>query len=238
NERATSTQLGGLTLPELKAFLDRGSPVDRDAKVAADAWQLANEKKWEAVTSLATAEAPRMKRGEMRARVILAGMWGANERKDERALKTLEPLAAHAALEDAILRDHRFQIYQQLMVAADARGDKATVRQWGDRWLHEIDLTTPKDDDERSALDIARRDAADLMNDPQRVIPALAASERAMPSNYNASLRLAEMYLDARMYRDAVAAADRGLARTPGPKARGWLLRVRGDALKAMDRVQ
>ncbi|HEY6844057.1 MAG TPA: hypothetical protein VI391_07810 [Thermoanaerobaculia bacterium] len=237
SDRATSTQLGGLTLPELRAFLDRGAS-DREGKIAADAWRLANDKKWDAVAKLAVAEAPHMKGGEMRARVLLAGLWGANELKDERALRVLEPLAAQAAVEDAILRDHRFQLYQQLMIAADARGDKAALQKWGDRWLHEIDLTVPKDDDERSALDIARTDAADLLHQPHRVIPALAASERAMPSNYNASLRLAQMYLDARMYAESIAACNRGLARTPGPKARDWLLRVRGDALKALDRVQ
>jgi hypothetical protein len=57
--------------------------------------------------------------------------------------------------------------------------------------LAEVDATPPRGDDERSALDIARVDAARVMNTPLRVLPALVASEKAMPNNFNASLRVA-----------------------------------------------
>jgi hypothetical protein len=54
-------------------------------------------------------------------------------------------------------------------------------------------------------LDIARVDAAQLMGNPLRVLPALLASAKAMPNNYNASLRQAQMQLSAGRYDDASA---------------------------------
>jgi len=235
DDRTIAKQLGGLTLAELESFLDRGAAQDREGRLASLAWELANQGKWKELAGMVTAEAPPMRRGEMFARVVLAGLWAANAGNTEpwaqSALKTLEPLAAEAASLPGTLRDHRFQLYQQLMVAAGSRSDRATVKRWGDRWLRELDATKPRDDDERSALDIARTDAASLMNDPARVIPALILSQRAMPSNYNASLRLAQMEVDAKRYDDAVADCDRGLAHVTGPIARSWLLRIKADAL-------
>ena len=107
------------------------------------------------------------------------------------------------------------------------------MTQWGDRWLAMIASTKPANDDERSALDIARVDAASEMEQPARVIPALIASERAMPSNYNASLRLAQMLVAAKRYDEGLAACDRGLAHVSGPIGRSWLLRTKAQAFVA-----
>jgi hypothetical protein len=147
------------------------------------------------------------------------------------ALQRIQPLAAEAIALPATVRDHRYQIYQQLMSAAKARADEITVKKWGDLWLKELDSTTPTNDDERSALDIARVDAASLLGDPLRVLPALIASAQAMPTNYNASLRLAQMEIEARQYDEAIASCNRGLAHVTGPIGRTWLLQIKADAL-------
>jgi len=149
----------------------------------------------------------------------------------ETARETLEPLLIEALTLPTASRDNRFQMYQQLMYSAKIRGDSASVTRWGRQWLDEIDATTPADDDERSALDIARVDAANIMGQPALVIPALIASERAMPTNYNASLRLAEMEAEAKRYDDALEACERGLANVTGPAARSWILQIKADAL-------
>jgi predicted Zn-dependent protease len=94
-----------------------------------------------------------------------------------------------------------------------------------------LDSTKPINDDERSALDIARVDAAKLMGEPARVLPALIASEKAMPGNYNASPRLAQMELAANRYDEAIAACDRGIPHVTGPVGRVWLMQVKADAL-------
>jgi predicted Zn-dependent protease len=117
------------------------------------------------------------------------------------------------------------------MHAAQQRDDAAALARWGGRWLDEIERTTPAGDDERSALDIARVDAVQLLGTPARAIPALVESERAMPGNYNASLRLAQVATAARRYDDALAACGRGLEHVTGPIARSWLLQTKAEAL-------
>ncbi|HSP17205.1 MAG TPA: hypothetical protein VLV78_20850 [Thermoanaerobaculia bacterium] len=233
NERALARQSGGLTVPELVVFLDGHSGAS-----GPDAWTLMAAGDWAASAAAAAAEAPHMPRNSAFARVVLAGLMSANQGGTaawaERARQVLEPLAAEAVTLPSILRDHRFQIYQTLMDSANARGDRATVMRWGDRWLHEIDATAPASDDERSALDIARVDAAGILGDPARVLPALIASERVMPANYNASLRVAQMEIEAKRYDDAIAACDRGLAHVTGPLGRSWLLRTKAEALMGM----
>jgi tetratricopeptide (TPR) repeat protein len=281
DERATATHLGGMTLPELNQFLDRGergyrtrsqSPSDvalargdallgrgRFAEAATayrEAFRLApsdwSERRravgsltwalWvggeaQACAESAALEAPGMPRDAGFASVVLAGFASTNQGGDApwavTARKVLEPLAAEAVAVSSALRDHRFQLYQQLMHAAFARGDTVTVVRWGDRWLDEIESSTPSSENERTALDIARVDAAWAVDEPSRVIPALTASERAMPTNYNASLRLAQMQSAAKRYDEALASCDRGLAHVTGPIGRTWLLETKADALTA-----
>ena len=277
DEHATATQLGGMTLPELTRFLERGergvlaktaTPGDTalaqgDAALArgqqAEAvaayrealrlggadwpgrgralgsltWTLMLSGQSQAAAETAAAEAPQLARDQEFSRVVLAGLMslqGQSGPWTSNARSTLEPLAAEAIAIPATLRDHRFQLYQQLMSDAQSRGDKATVERWGALWLKELDATTPANEDERSALDIARVDAASLLDDPKRVLPALEASAQAMPDNYNAFLRLAQMEDAAKQYDQALAACDRGLEHVTGPMGRSWLLQTKADA--------
>jgi predicted negative regulator of RcsB-dependent stress response len=273
DERATAAQLGGLTLPELTRFLERGeqgvmakattpaaaalargdaflgrgqrpeaiaafrdalrlgskSWPERDRAVASLTWSLQSNGEREQCAQTAVTEAPHMARGEVFSRVVLAGIACADASSP--AQKVLESLAAEAIALPSTLRDHRFQLYQQLMVVALRRDDHATAKRWGDRWLAELDATKPANDDERSALDVARVDAASILDEPARVIPALTASERTMPNNYNASLRLAQIETEAKHYDEAVAACDRGLTHVTGPLGRSWLLQTKAEAL-------
>jgi len=190
---------------------------------------------WKACGELAVGEAPHISRDAMFGRVVLNGLdcvdQGGSETWAVAARKSLDPFAAEAIALPATVRDHRFELYRELMGEAKSRGDQATVQKWGNDWLAELDSTKAVNDDERSALDIARVDAARLMGDPSRVLPALIASEKAMPGNYNASLRLAQMEVEARRYDDAIAACDRGLPHATGPMGRAWLMQVKADAL-------
>lgn len=207
---------------------------EHDQALASLALSLMTARESEACADLAVAEAPAMQRGPAFASVVRsgfasAGMGGAAPWAAA-ARKVLEPLAAEAVALPSTMRDDRFQLYQNLMSAAQTRGDKAAVGRWGRQWLSEIDATKPADDDERSALDIARVDAASEMEAPDRVLAALVASEKAMPKNYNASLRLAQVEVDAKRYNDALAACDRGLLSVTGPIGRTWLLETKADA--------
>lgn len=198
-------------------------------------WALMADRESQACAETAAAEAPSLSRDQTFARVVLAGFSCANQGGTaswaETARKTLEPLAVEAVALPSVARDDHFQLYQQLMHAADARRDSVTVAQWGGRWLDEIDTTIPTNDDERTALDIARVDAVSILGTPERALAALAASERAMPNSYNASLRLAQLEIGAGHYDDGLAACERGLAHAGGPIARTWLLQTKAEAL-------
>jgi tetratricopeptide (TPR) repeat protein len=210
---------------------------ERPRAVSALAWALWLHGDCRACAETATAEASTMPRGPEFARLVLAGLSSATQGGDapwaQAARTALEKLGAEAVALPTALRDHRFQLYQHLMMAAKMRGDTVTAARWSHGWLDEIDAISPKDDDERSALDIARVDAASDTEGYERVIPALTASEKAMPGNYNASLRLAQMQIAAKRYDEALAACDRGLAYVTGPVGRTWLLRTEADALIA-----
>jgi tetratricopeptide (TPR) repeat protein len=148
------------------------------------------------------------------------------------ARAALERPAAEATTIPGALRDDRFQLYQQLMVAAQLRGADDDNARWGTRWLQEIDGVSPRSDDERSGLDVARVDAVLLLGEPERALAALEASERAMPRNYTASARLARVAESARRYDEALAACDRGLSHVDGPIGRTGLLLTKASALK------
>ncbi len=279
DETAAATHVGGMTLPELYRFLDRGErgvrqrpqrapdaalargdallgrgrPADaaaayrealrlaapgspeRARALSALASALLTGRDWQACAETAAAEAPGMARDPAFASVVRTGLSCAGQGGAapwaEATWKALVPLAEEAVALPAALRDDRFQIYQQLMDSAKERGDSATLTRWGARWLEEIEAATPASDDERTALDVARVDAVSLLGTPERALTALAASERAMPTNYNASLRLAQTAAAAGRYDDALAACDRGLVHATGPIGRTWLLETKAEAL-------
>jgi len=209
--------------------------AQRDEAIGSLTWALKSNQQWQECAATAVGEAPHMERGASFGKLVLAGIMcvyqGGSDEWTKSVREILEPLAEEAVVLPAIARDHRFELYQNLMMLADTRNDKKRVAILGDRWLGELDATKPKNDDERSALDIARVDVESILGDPGRVLPALAESERAMPTNFNASLRLAQMEILAKQLDDAIGACNRGLAHTTGPLGRSWLLQIQADAL-------
>lgn len=198
-------------------------------------WTLMLNSQWQLCAETAATQAPQLARSPIFGRVVLAGLMCVNQDVSaswaQASEKILKPLAAEAITLPVTVRDHQFQLYQNLMYSAEKHHDAEAVKMWGDRWLKEIDAAKPASEDEQSALDIARVDAASIMGDPFRVLPALIASEKAMPTNYNASLRLAQMESAAKHYDEAIAACNRGLDHVTGPLGRSWLLQIKADAL-------
>jgi predicted negative regulator of RcsB-dependent stress response len=208
---------------------------ERPRAIGGLTWAMWSNREAQACAETAMVEAPNLPPGEPFARVILAGFAcayaGPTGAWTERARQTLEPLAEQALAQPGLLRDHRFQLYQHLMQAANSQGDSVTVERWSHRFLDEIEAVTPANENERSALDIARVDAAVDSADLARILPALEASERAMPTSYNASLRLAETLVALRQFDAARKACDRGLVHVTGPLGKSWLLSTKSDAL-------
>ena len=213
----------------------QGSP--QRARAAGDlVFALSSSKQWQPCAETAVAEALHMAGQSMFGRVVLEGLnctnYGDSSPWAAAARGKLELLAVQAIPLSSTVRDYRFKLYQELMGLAKDRGDSAALNKWGNRWLSELSASKPANDDERSALDISRVDAASLMENPKRVLPALIASEKAMPKNYNASLRVGQMELAAKNYDEAIAACDRGLPYATGPIGHVWLMEVKADALR------
>ena len=184
---------------------------------------------------MAAADAPHMTRSSNFARTVMTGLWciadGGSADWTPSAFNRLKPLAEEALSLSTTVRDHRNEIYRALMLIAVSRKDSESAGRWGNRWLDELDTIKPTSDDERSALDIARVENVQVYGDANRIIPALIESERAMPNNYVASLRLAQAELMANRYADAIGTINRGLARNPGAVGRSWLLEMKAEVL-------
>lgn len=196
---------------------------------------LQDSRQWQQCAETAASEAALMKRGDAFARTVIAGIWclvSVDSEAWTAAQSTrLEPLALEALSLSNIVRDHRNELYRTLMYLALTRNDSAAASKLGNRWLDELDAIKPATDEERSAVDIARVENIQIVGDPNRILPSLLASERAMPHDWNASVRVAQMESAAKNYDDAIAACDRGLTRTPGAVGSSWLLRTKAEAL-------
>ena len=202
---------------------------------------LQDSSQWQQCAETSAIDAAAMKRDVIFVRTVVGGMWCLASTDPapwaEATLHKLQPLAEEALTLPTTVRDHRDAIYRTLMFISINRKDNAAAAKWGGRWLAELDAIKPRSDDERSALDIARVENIQVYGDPERILPALIESERAMAHNYIASLRLAQMEKAAKHYDEAIAACDRGLARAPGANGRAWLLEIKADALKSKGKV-
>jgi len=198
---------------------------------------LQDSHQWQTCAETAAAEAAPMKRDVIFVRVVVAGMWCVASVDPspwaDAALAKLKPLSEEALGMPTTVRDHRDAIYRTMMSIAVNRNDNTAASKYGGLWLAELDAITPHSDDERSALDIARVENIQVYGDPSRILPALVESERVMPNNYIASLRLAQMEGAAKHYDDAIAACNRGLARNPGAMGRAWLLMMKAEFLSS-----
>lgn len=221
------------------------SPADWPRREVAEvslAVSLQTSGNWQQCAETAANEASHMKRDSAFARTAIAGMWCLDQAEPapwtKMQARVLEPLAQEALSLHGMERDDRDELYRTLMYLAVARNDKPAASRLGNQWLRELDAIQPKNDDERSAVDIARVENVQIYGEPSRILPALIASERAMPDNYNASLRVAQMESAAKTYDAAVAACDRGLARSPGAGGRSWLLQTKADALMQLGQAE
>jgi tetratricopeptide (TPR) repeat protein len=197
---------------------------------------LQGNSEWQLCAETSATQAAHMTRDDLFARMVVGGLWclASTDRSpwSDAAFEKLQPLAEEALTLPATVRDHRDEIYRTLMKLSVARNDNAAAAKFGDCWLTELDAIKPDSDEERSALDIARVENVQAFGNPERILPGLKGSELAMPNNYIASLRLAQMELAAKYFDETIAACDRGLARAPGANGRAWLLQIKARALR------
>ncbi len=84
-----------------------------------------------------------------------------------------------------------------------------------------------KTPDARAVFDSHRLTAYLQLNEAERAIPMLEASERDLPNDYNPPARLAVAYKALKRWDDALKASDRALAKAYGPRKIGmWITRA------------
>jgi len=180
--------------------------------------------KSEECASVALAEAPAL-RGAPQASVASNGLscaLGAEKDAPWRAaaLARLEPLVQAAAAHRDLLADDRAWILQTLAEAREEAGDAQGARRWNRRlWRFlEAEARRTPSAELRASLDSFRTSAAIGLGKPALAIPALQASEEALPGDYNPGYRLALLYKEAGEDGEALAALDRALPRAYGPR--------------------
>lgn len=182
----------------------------------------------------AAAEAPHMPRNHAFVNVAVTGascLAAEPSLIDGDGVRQLVELATRALDVPSASEDDHYQLYEALYAIRLAAGDRDGGHALAERYLAYVEHTPPPASaDERMARDLARVRAALKLGVPERVIPTLEASERALPSDPDASGRLAAAYAAAQRYGDAIAACTRGLARGTGPLGALRLLTTRASA--------
>ena len=121
--------------------------------------------------------------------------------------------------------------------AEDTAGQTRVLEEWA-AYL-EAEAAKGKTPEARAAFDAHRITAYLELGQPERGIPMLEASERDFPDDYNPPARLALAYRGMKKYDEALAASDRALARSYGPRklvilnARADIFDRKGDAVAA-----
>lgn len=200
----------------------------------------------EQCAAAARAEGPGLPRGQSFANVVSTGLscalgapegaaWG------RAAVAALEPLATEALGLRGVLADDRAGLYEGLVGTRRQAGDGEGARRLSEAWWGFLasEGRRARTPEERAALDPWRVECALELADPARAVPALRASERDLPEDYNPPARLATLYSEMGRFGEALAASERALARAYGPRKvrmfelRAEILEQKGDRVAA-----
>ena len=175
--------------------------------------------------AVARRETPALTRGPAFAAASAAGLGCAVEAPEsaawrDAAVKELEALVVESLDLDNVLADDRSSAYGVLVDLREERGDEAGAKEMAGRWLTflESQAAAAKSVEARAAFDSHRVGAALALGDPARAVPALLASERDLPDDYNPPARLAILYRELGRFDEALAASQRALDRAYGAR--------------------
>jgi tetratricopeptide (TPR) repeat protein len=139
---------------------------------------------------------------------------------------------------DGLGGDDRSGAYEMLVDAAkDAAEKKALAVEW--LAFLENEAARAPTAAARAVYDPHRLLAAIALGDPARAVPALQASERELPDDYNGAARLGIAYLEMGRYDDSLQACERALGKVYGPRrlrieeTRATAYRRKGDLASA-----
>jgi tetratricopeptide (TPR) repeat protein len=126
--------------------------------------------------------------------------------------------------------DDRSGLYISLLGARKDAQDAAGATKVAGEWAECLDreAAKAKTPGARSVYDPHRLSAYIELGQPERAIPMLEASQRAMPDDYNPPARLAIAYRAMKKWDQGLAASDRAMALAYGPRKLGFFT-VRTD---------
>jgi tetratricopeptide (TPR) repeat protein len=190
---------------------------------------------------VATEFAPGMSRGRSFTNVLYFGLecavGGGQADWAKSAVGQLRPLAEQAVRIPGVLGDDRAQLYATLLDLYGREKDTEAGKKLSAEFLAFLDEheKTAPSAEARASLDSYRVMMAMRQKDPARAIPALQASERDLPNDYNPPARLTTLYNAMGRYDEALAASGRALAKVYGPRriqvltTRSGILEKKGD---------
>jgi tetratricopeptide (TPR) repeat protein len=137
-----------------------------------------------------------------------------------------------------IAADDRSAVFGSLVGLYREVGDSAEARAVAERWAAflEAEAARATDPEARAVFDPHRMSAYFELNEPERALPMLEASERDLPDDYNPPARLAAVYARMERWNEGLAAAGRALAKAYGPR-KLRILQTRADLQTGMGDV-
>jgi tetratricopeptide (TPR) repeat protein len=142
--------------------------------------------------------------------------------------KTLADTSLGAVADDASTS------YLSLIQARKDAGDAAGATKDAEAWAAflEAQAAAAKTPEQRAVFDSHRLSAYLELQQPERAIPMLQASENDLPNDYNPPSRLAVAYMAMKKPDEALAASNRALPKVNGPR-RVRVLQTRADIFAA-----
>jgi len=130
--------------------------------------------------------------------------------------------------------DDRSGMYETLLDVRDALKDEAGGEKVKQEWIAFLEQAAAdaKTPEQRAVYDSHRLNLYLMMKTPEKAIPMLEQSEKDFPQDYNPPARLAAAYKAMGKNDEALAAIDRALAKSYGPRKIGQY-RTRADILIA-----
>jgi tetratricopeptide (TPR) repeat protein len=136
--------------------------------------------------------------------------------------------------------------YLSLIQARKDVGDPAGARRDAEAWAAflEAQAAAAKTPEQRAVFDSHRLSAYTELQQPERAIPMLQASESDLPDDYNPPSRLAVALLALKKADEALAASNRALPKVTGPRrvrvlqTRSEIFAAKGDAASAREALE
>jgi thioredoxin-like negative regulator of GroEL len=150
------------------------------------------------------------------------------EKKDDVELRRLAEARLSQVVADPnalIAADDRGAAYETLRELREQLGDKAGARRAAEDLLVELGAAAKAAPDAHAAstFNFARAMAFLYLGRGDEAIAMLDASEKALPEDYNPPHQLARVYRELGRLDDALAALDRALPKSYGPRKGGFL---------------